>query len=133
MVKRAESGAGDTIKLSPDNAVAPGQRRPPVTKSEIIRAVRDRLGVRMDEAREITETVLRGIVSSVRRGERVELRGIGTFMMRISPPRWGTDFKARKRMRVPSRARVSFKISRKLRARLNPRPARHEGRDAPGG
>ena len=83
----------------------------------------------MDEAREITETVLGEIASAVRRGDRVELRGIGTFLMRISPPRWGTDFKGGKRMRVPSRARVSFKISRKLRARLKVRPVRNEGSD----
>ena len=90
----------------------------PVTMSDLVRAVRMRLKVRPVEARSIVLRVFREIREAVARGEKVELRGIGTFSRKVSKPRWGRDFRQRRPVRVPGSARVGFKISRKLRARL---------------
>ena len=94
-----------------------------VTKSELIRAVRVGLRVRPQEARIIVDTIFREIITAVLRGEKVELRGIGTFRKRASPPRWGRDFRSRRAVRLPEGVRISYKVSRKLRARLNVAPA----------
>jgi integration host factor subunit beta len=90
----------------------------PLAISDIVRAVRIELRVRQGEARSIVECMLREIREAVVRGDRVELRGIGTFKKRVSGARWGMDFKSGRRIRVPPGARIGFKISRKLRARL---------------
>ncbi len=90
-----------------------------MTKSELVSAVRVELGIRPAEARVIVDTIFREIIASVVRGDKVELRGIGTFKIKALPPRWGRDFRAQRAMRLPATTRVSYKIGRQLRARLN--------------
>ncbi len=76
------------------------------------------VGVRAREARAIVDAIFSEIMESVVRGEIVELRGIGTFRRKASASRWGRDFTSRQAMRVPAGVRVSYRISRQLRARL---------------
>ena len=88
-------------------------------KSELIRAVRSELGIRLPEARVLVDAIFGEIMASLMRGEKVELRGIGTFRSKSLPSRWGRDFRAKRAVRLPPTMRVSYKISRRLRARLN--------------
>lgn len=66
----------------------------------------------------VVGVILKVVMSAIARGEKVELRGIGTFRRRVSPARWGRDFGARRALRLDPGKRVSFKVSRKLRNRL---------------
>ena len=99
----------------------------PLTRSDLVDLVKSGLGVRRHEARVIVDTVFGAIIAAIARGETVELRGVGTFKKKPSPARWGRDFRTRKALRLGVGARVSFKVSRKLRKRLS-EPSRAEGR-----
>ncbi len=90
----------------------------PLAMSDLVRAVRAELKVRQAEARSIVGLIFREIMEAVARGDRVELRGIGTLKKRASNRRWGRDFKAGSPLRVNPGGRVSFKVSRKLRSIL---------------
>ena len=82
----------------------------------------------------IVDEILRGIMDAVARGEKVELRGVGTFRKRASPARWGRDFGRGERVRVPAGERIGYRVSRRLRARLaapRRRPASAGEEDSP--
>ena len=89
-----------------------------VTKSDLIRAVRTELKITPQEARVIVDAIFHEIVTAVLSGEKVELRGIGTFRKKASPERWGRDFRSRQPVRLPAGVRISYKVSRKLRTLL---------------
>ena len=91
-----------------------------LTRSDLVRMVKQELGVRRGEARIIVGAIIREIMAAIARGEKVELRGIGTFRRKVSPARWGRDFGAKRALRLGAGRRVSFKVSRKLRSRLAP-------------
>lgn len=91
----------------------------PLAKSDLVQAVRGALGPRGREARLVVDRAFDAIVEAVGAGERVELRGIGTFRRKVSPPRWARDFRSGRPVRVAGAPRVSFRISRTLRAALN--------------
>ena len=99
------------------------------TRSALIKAVTEELGIRREEACEVVETIFSEIVAAVARGERVELRGIGTFRKRMSAVRRGRDFKAGREIDLHPVGRVAFKVSRKLRKAV----ARNGGRSDAGG
>ncbi len=99
----------------------------PLNKSHLVELVRKRIGVRKHEARVIVDSVFSEVMRAIARGEKVELRGIGTFRARLSPARWARDFRGRKAVRVGAVKRVSFRVSRKLRNTLAG-AARREGR-----
>lgn len=101
------------------------------TKSDLVRAVKAELGIRSEEARVIVEAVFRGIMDAVARGEKVELRGIGTFRRKPAPARWARDFGRGEPVRVAAGSRVSYRVSRRLRARLNSSASGGDGTPRP--
>ncbi len=90
-----------------------------LTRSDLERAVRRALGLRAREARPVVDGVLDAVVEAVARGDRVELRGIGTFRRRSSPPRVARDFRSGRAIRARGRYSVGFRMSRSLRAALD--------------
>jgi len=99
----------------------------PLNRSDLVGLVKSGLGIRRQEARVIVDTVFGEIISSIGRGETVELRGVGTFRKKSSHARWGRDFNTHKALKLGAGTRVSFKVSRKLRGRLSGE-GRNEGR-----
>ena len=95
-----------------------------LAKSDLERTIRRALGLRVREARLVVDRVLDAIVEAVARGDRVELRGIGTFRRRSSPGRVARDFRSERSIRVRGRSGVGFRMSRSLRGALNAEPPR---------
>jgi len=91
----------------------------PLNRSDLVGLVKTGLGVRRQEARVIVDAVFNDIISAIARGETVELRGVGTFKKKSSHTRWGRDFSAQRALKLDAGARVSFKVSRKLRGSLS--------------
>lgn len=91
----------------------------PLNRSDLVDLVKSGLGVRRHEARVIVDTVLGEIISAIARGETVELRGVGTFRKKSSHARWGRNFSTKRALKLDAGARVSFKVSRKLRGQLS--------------
>ncbi len=74
-------------------------------------------------AETIVETVFGSIVASLRRGERVELRGFGSFRLRDRAPHRGRNPKSGESVDVPSKRVAYFKASKELKASINGEPA----------
>ena len=71
----------------------------------------------------IVETVLGGIVDALQRGEKVELRGFGSFRFRCRLPRKGRNPKTGDRVDVPSKRVPYFKPGKELKELINRDPA----------
>ena len=67
----------------------------------------------------IVETVLGGIVDALQRGEKVELRGFGSFRFRRRLPRKGRNPKTGDRVDVPSKRVLYFKPGKELKELIN--------------
>ena len=59
------------------------------------------------------------MVEALRRGDRVELRGFGTFSVRLREARQGRNPKTGAVVAVGKKAVPAFKTGKEMRARLN--------------
>ena len=74
-------------------------------------------------AETVVDTVFQGIVDTLRRGEKIELRGFGSFRLRQLAPRRGRNPKNGDRVEVPSKLIPYFKPGKGLKERINREPA----------
>jgi integration host factor subunit beta len=74
----------------------------------------------------LISAILHEITSALARGDRVELRGFGTFSVRHRPARDGRNPKNGRSVSVPERSHPFFKMSKELHLRLNSKVAEHE-------
>jgi len=101
-----------------------------MTKADLVEKIASSASVSKAEAEEVVKTVLDSIVEALRRGEKIELRGFGSFRIRKRRPRQGRNPKTGVKVDVPGKAVPYFKPGKELREMLNP-PGATE--DDPGG
>lgn len=86
-----------------------------MTKNELIDSVADEIKVSRIEADVIVSEVLKGIISSLQKGESVEFRGFGSFRTRTRPARMGRNPKTGESVEIPSKTIPYFKAAKQLR------------------
>jgi len=74
----------------------------------------------------IVDTVFKSIVDALHRGEKIELRGFGSFRLRRREPRKGRNPKTGDRVDVPPKQVPYFKPGKELKDLIN-RSAESEG------
>jgi integration host factor subunit beta len=67
----------------------------------------------------IVETIFDSIVNSLHKGDKIEIRGFGSFRTRQRQPRVGRNPKTGSRVEVPSKRIPFFKPSKELRDLVN--------------
>ena len=67
----------------------------------------------------IVETIFDSIVNSLHKGDKIEIRGFGSFRTRQRQPRVGRNPKTGSRVEVPSKRIPYFKPSKELRDLVN--------------
>jgi integration host factor subunit beta len=67
----------------------------------------------------IVDTVFRSIVEALHRGEKIELRGFGSFRLRRREPRKGRNPKTGDRVDVPPKQVPYFKPGKELKDLIN--------------
>ena len=72
----------------------------------------------------IVNAIFDEIVKTLRRGDRVELRGFGAFSAKIRGARKGRNPKTGAEVQVPQKVIPFFKTGKEMRARLNRETAR---------
>ncbi len=106
-----------------------------MTKAELIDKVAESASISRAEAEVVVKTVLDSIVEALHAGDKVELRGFGSFRLRARRARIGRNPKTGERVEVPAKSVPYFKPGKELREMLNPqdhaRPA-DDSRDASG-
>ena len=90
-----------------------------LTKAAIIEAVAHTAGLSKRRAEIVVDTVFGGIVETLHRGEKVELRGFGSFRLRRREPHRGRNPRTGDRVEVPSRRVAYFTPGKDLKALIN--------------
>lgn len=90
-----------------------------VTKKDLIDAVATRAGVRKEQVRDVIQITLEQFIEELGNGNRIEFRDFGVFEVRSRAPRVAQNPKTLKRVEVPSKRTVKFKMGRLMRERLD--------------
>lgn len=86
-----------------------------MTKAELVAQVAQDVLVTRREADRIVETVVSSIVNTLRKGEKVEIRGFGSFRTRTRKARTGRNPRSGESVYVPPKTVPFFKPSKQLR------------------
>jgi len=67
----------------------------------------------------IVNTIFESMVDVLKKGERIEIRGFGSFEVRVRKPRVGRNPKTGASVQVGERKVPFFKVGKELRERVN--------------
>jgi integration host factor subunit beta len=91
-----------------------------MTKAELIEEVSRVVEMTRKDSEVIVEAIFDSIVRSLRSGDKIEIRGFGSFRTRQRQPRVGRNPKTGTRVEVPSKRIPSyFKPSKELKDLVN--------------
>lgn len=91
-----------------------------MTKSELIEKVLQSHGILNAKASEIiVNTVFDSIEEALKGGDKVEIRGFGSFTIRERPGREARNPKSGEVVRIPSKKTPFFKTGKDLKDRVN--------------
>ena len=102
-------------------SVAPVEQKNPtvMTKAALVDEVARSVQVTKKQAEAIVNTVFESIVDSLRSGEKIELRGFGSFRLRTRKSRVGRNPKTGEKVEVPSKRIPYFKPGKELKELIN--------------
>jgi len=89
-----------------------------LTKADLARHLMERLEFGKADADLVVNTFLESIISSLRAGEGVELRGFGSFRLRDRSARMGRNPRSGESIQVPPKRVAYFKLGKELRSKL---------------
>jgi len=90
-----------------------------MTKAELVEEVSEKTGLPKKQAEIVVNTVFESIVDTLKTGEKIELRGFGSFRIRHRGPRLGRNPKTGDKVEVPAKRIPYFKPGKELREMLN--------------
>src|SRR5271163_4934128 len=104
-----------------------------MTKAELIEEVSRVVEMTRKDSEVIVEAIFDSIVRSLRGGDKIEIRGFGSFRTRQRQPRVGRNPKTGARVEVPAKKIPYFKPSKELKDIVNTSsaPAPAAGATAP--
>ena len=102
-----------------------------MTKAALVEEVSRVADLTKKHSEVIVDTVFQSIITALRRGEKIELRGFGSFRLRQREPRKGRNPKTGDRVDVPPKKVPYFKPGKELKELINREPLQESERDSP--
>jgi len=91
-----------------------------MTKSELIARLAGRYPQLVAKDAELAvKTILEAMSKSLSQGQRIEIRGFGSFSLNYRPPRVGRNPKTGEKVTVPQKYVPHFKAGKELRERVD--------------
>lgn len=91
-----------------------------MTKSELIASLAERYPQLVaKDAEYAVKMILDAMTSALLEGNRIEIRGFGSFGLNYRPPRMGRNPKSGEKVRVPEKYVPHFKAGKELRERVD--------------
>ena len=90
-----------------------------MTKADLIEQVAQVVELTRRDSEVVVETIFESIVRSLRTGDKIEIRGFGSFRTRQRKPRVGRNPKTGARVDVPAKKIPFFKPSKELKDVVN--------------
>jgi integration host factor subunit beta len=101
-----------------------------MTKAELVEEVARAAELNKRDAEVIVETVFDSIIAALHKGEKVELRGFGSFRTRERGPRRGRNPKTGAPVDVPAKRVPYFKPGKELKEYFTDSPERDQDSDS---
>jgi integration host factor subunit beta len=95
-----------------------------MTKSELITELAQRSELSKKRAEEVVNCVFRSMAEALIEGQRIEIRGFGSFSTKDYDPYMGRNPKTGVEVPVRAKRAVHFKVGKELRERVNALPDR---------
>lgn len=90
-----------------------------MTKADLIDEVSKAVEMTRKDSEQIVDTIFESIVRSLRSGDKIEIRGFGSFRTRQRQPRVGRNPKTGAKVDVPAKRIPFFKPSKELKDLIN--------------
>ena len=90
-----------------------------MTKADLIEEVARVVEVTRKDSEVIVDAIFESVVRALRNGDKIEIRGFGSFRTRQRQPRIGRNPKTGARVDVPSKRIPYFKPSKELKDVVN--------------
>ena len=91
-----------------------------MTKSELIAQLAERFPQLVaKDADYAVKMILDAMTDALSRGDRIEIRGFGSFALNYRPPRTGRNPKSGEKVHVPEKYVPHFKAGKELRERVD--------------
>ena len=90
-----------------------------MTKAELIEQLSDAVELTLMESEVVVESLFDSIVKALRGGDKVQIRGFGSFRVGQRQPRIGRNPKTGARVEVPAKKIAHFRPGTKLKNRVN--------------
>ena len=94
-----------------------------LTRAALVEQVAYAAGLTKKRAEIIVDTLFGSIAEALHQGEKVELRGFGSFRLRRRGPHRGRNPRTGDRVDVPSKRVAYFKPGKELKGLINREPA----------
>ena len=90
-----------------------------VTKADLVEEVVRVTELPRKESEAVVETIFESIIGALQGGDRIEIRGFGSFGLNYRPPRVGRNPKSGEKVQVPAKYVPHFKAGKELRERVD--------------
>lgn len=94
-------------------------KQPTLTKADLIEEVLRLTELPRKESETIVETIFDSIIAALQKGEKIEIRGFGSFRTRQRRGRVGRNPKTGTKVEVPAKKIPFFKPSKELKDFVN--------------
>jgi integration host factor subunit beta len=92
-----------------------------MTKADLVEEVTQLGDLTRRDGEVIVDTIFDSVIGALKSGDKIEIRGFGSFRIRQRKPRIGRNPKTGARVDVPAKRVPYFKPSKELRDLVNPR------------
>ena len=90
-----------------------------MTKADLVRSVSAETGIIRKDVALAVDAFLESLKDSLKDGKHIEIRGFGTFKLKVRKERMGRNPKTEEKVKVPARVVPTFKFSRALKEDIN--------------
>ena len=91
-----------------------------MTKSDLIeRVARHVPHISKKDTEVVVNTIFDAMTEALRRGSRIEIRGFGSFQVKIREAREGRNPKTGEEVRIPAKRTPFFKVGKELKERID--------------
>lgn len=90
-----------------------------MTKADLVEEVARRSDLPLKDAETVVASVLTSLIDSLSAGEKIEVRGFGSFRLRVRGPRKGRNPKTGELVDVPAKKVIHFKPGKFLKELIN--------------
>ena len=90
-----------------------------MNRSDLINALKDKVALSRKDAGKVVDTFFDALKETLAKGERVEIRGFGSFSVKNYKPYTGRNPKTGEKVKIKPKKLPFFKVGKELKERVD--------------